>query len=143
MEFSELLKDTDCQCLENANQDNVSIFAKKINKPNPTDKDFKSHWERGKTSIVCDEICGYKGLSVNLWNESTKEAVIKKYVTTFGISPKHKDSIFVFKFLDEAGMVKYTPNENDKSHYDFYKSDNFTLEMLEQTTEIIPLNQFI
>jgi hypothetical protein len=132
MDFKNLLQDTDCDCLENAVQDNRHFYARKINKPAPLDRDFKSHWERGKQSVDnCEKICGLKGISMNLWNQTTEKAIIKKFLTTFSITPKHKDSIFVFKCLPESGLTKYTPNEEDDSHYDFYKSDEFSLDKLE------------
>ena len=142
MDFKNLLRDTDCNCLDNAMQDNFRFFARKINKPNVTDKDFKSHWEREKRGDDCETICGLKGLSINEWDENSEKAVIKKFLTTFGISPKHKDSIFVFRFLPEAGLIKYTPKDKDSTHYDFYKSDAFTLDMLENHS-ILPLKDFI
>ena len=142
MDFKNLLQDTNCNCLENAMQDNFRLFARKINKPNVMDKDFRSHWERELRANDCEKICGLKGLSINEWNENTEKAVIKKFLTTFGISPKHKDSIFVFRFLPEAGLTKYTPTDEDITHYDFYKSDRFTLDMLE-TYRILQLKDFI
>jgi hypothetical protein len=142
MNFNTLLQDTDCDCLENAIENNVHYFARKINKPQPLDKDFKSHWEREKRAEECEQICGYKGISINEWNDDTKQAIINKFLTTFSISPKHKDSIFVFKCLPDAGLTKYTPNDKDTSHYDFYKSDEFSLSLLETHT-ILSLKDFL
>lgn len=48
----------------------------------------------------------------------------------------------MFRILPDAGIIKHTPNKNDGSHYDFYKSDDFSLESLENHT-IIPLNSFL
>ena len=142
MTFKKLHQDTECNCLESAIQDNDNLYARKINKPIPLDRDFNSHWERGKRAEICNEICGYKGLSINKWDEDSKNAIINKFLTTFGISPKHKDSIFVFRITPETGVVEYTPTQNDKTHFDFYKSDDFTLEMLE-THIVLPLKDFI
>ena len=63
-------------------------------------------------------------------------------MTTFSISPKHKDSIFVFRMIQGAGLIEHTPNKNDATHHDFYKSDGFSLEMLEKGI-ILPLKDFI
>ena len=142
MTFDKLLHDTECDCLERAIEDGKNLFARKINKPNPLDKDFYSHWERGKRADECKNICEYKGISVNKWNENDKRAIIKKVLTTFSISPKHKDSIFVFRMIQGAGLIEHTPTKNDATHHDFYKSDEFSLEMLE-TGIILPLKDFI
>ena len=142
MTFDDILKDTNCDCFKEIFEDNESLFARKINKPIPLDKDFASHWERGKRAENCKEICGYKGLSINLWNETTKNDVIEKFLTTFSITPKHKDSIFVLKFLPQAGVVKHTPNKHDETHFDFYNSDDFSLDMLENHT-IVHMKNFI
>lgn len=130
MTFKQILQDTDCDCLANSEEKTETIFARKINKPQATDNDFKSHWERGKRADECDKICGFKGVSINEWNENTEKDVIQKFLTTFRITPKHKDSILIFNFLSDAGQVIYTPNEKDKSHHDFYKSDDFSLQFI-------------
>jgi hypothetical protein len=142
MIFNDILRDTNCGCIDDTIEDNGNLFARKINKPIPLDKDFASHWERGKRAENCKEICGFKGLSMNLWNETTKNDVIDKFLTTFSITPKHKDSIFVLKFLPNAGVIKKTPTKYDATHHDFYKSDEFSLELLEHHT-IIHLKNFI
>ncbi len=130
MTFNQLLHDTDCDFLANSEVKTETIFARKINKPEATANDFRTHWERGKTAEECDKICGLKGISINKWNENTEKDVIQKLLTTFRITPKHKDSILVFNFLADAGQVAYTPNEKDQSHHDFYKSDEFSLQSL-------------
>jgi hypothetical protein len=129
MNFNSLLKDTNCACLLDTIQDNDHFFARKINKPMAMDKDFTSHWERGKRASACKEVCGYKGLSINLWDENNKDAIIEKFLTTFSITPKHKDCIFVMRFLPQAGVIKQTPSKNDMTHCDFYKSDEFSLDL--------------
>ena len=71
-----------------------------------------------------------KGISINIWNEKSRDAVVRKYKTTGRFSPKNKDSICVFKFNKNAGLTRYTPSNTDDFHYDFYKSDQFDLEMI-------------
>ena len=143
MDFAKLLQDTDCNCLEKTIQDNENLYARKINTPNPVlDRDFKSYWQKGRRADECKEICGLKGLSANSWDENDKNAIIKKYLKTFTITPRHKDCIFVFRLLPNSGLIEHTPNKKDPTHYDFYKSDNFTLDMLESHS-IIPLKDFI
>ena len=53
MSFNNILHDTNCKCLENTKQDISNFFARKINKPVPLDKDFKSYWEKEKRGDGC------------------------------------------------------------------------------------------
>lgn len=145
MTFEYLNTDTPCDCLGNALEDNLQLFARKINKPTPKESDFKSHWERGKRpqkETDCEAVCSYKGLSINLCTEQNQEEIIRKFVQTFQIAPKHKDSMMVFRFLSDAGKVKHTPTPKDKSHYDLYKSDTFSLENIE-IAQVLVLKEFI
>ncbi len=45
MTFNQLLHDTDCDCLANSEVKTETIFARKINKPEATANDFRTHWE--------------------------------------------------------------------------------------------------
>ncbi len=152
MTFDNLHGDTVCNCLSNAFERTEQLFARKTDKPVNREKDFESIWERKKRSYPemlrklkeCTDICGYKGISINEWNNSTKKEVIQKYVTTFGITPSHKDRILVFKFKDNAGKVVFTPRKDDASHYDFYKCDKFSIDFLEiDVTETINLSDYV
>ena len=104
MKFSKLHENTDCYCLENAVRDKTSLFARKINKPLPTERDFLSKWEKAKLNgdlpylPNCKDLCGFKGISMNIWTDESQKGIIEKYLTTFRITPKHKDSILIFKF---------------------------------------------
>jgi len=150
MNFNELMTDTDCNCIENAIEAADKLFARKINRPKPTANDFKSKWEKldtiDKQHFIslsdCKRICGLKGISVNDWNKESKKSVINKFLTTFRISPKSKDSIFIFKLLPNAGLIEHTPSSNDIFHYDLYKSDEFSLNLLSEN-EVIYLNDLI
>jgi hypothetical protein len=141
MEFDLLHEDTDCNCTDGATQDFQNLYARKINKPDISEKDLKTHWERGKRpdSLSCVCVCGYKGVSVDSWNESSEDVVIGKFLTTFRITPRHKDSIYIFRLKQDAGLLKHTPTKDDPFHYDFYKSDEFKQQMLEEV-EIISLS---
>ncbi len=147
MNFEKLHNDTNCNCLEDAELNLDRFFARKINKPLPTDRDFISKWEKGNAQIEwdktnCQLVCGLKGISINQWNEISQVEVIQKFLTTFRISPKHKDSILIFKCRGNAGLIKFTPNSKDNFHYDFYKSDDFNLDLIDNI-EIISLANFL
>ena len=141
MTFEILHNDTQCVCVELAQENVDAFFARKIYNPDIRDKDFKSKWEKGHRpdSITdCKRTCGLKGISINIWNDSSSNAFREKLKTTFNFSPKSKDGICVFQFSQDAGLMQYAPSNTDKFHYNFYKSDHFNLNMI-KIQEIIPL----
>lgn len=128
MEFENILSEHNCNCLENASEDNSSNFAMKIMKENIRSQDFSSYWEKGKRpngNNNCDEVCSYKGVSISIFNDDTKEDVINIYKELFPLAPKYKPYLSIVKFYESSGVVKHTPNDENAHHYDFYKSDNF------------------
>lgn len=143
MKFERIHENIDCDCVEGAAQDLQNVYARKINKPNVLDTDLKSHWEKGsRNSGDCRQICGLKGLSMNIWNKDSRDKAIEKYLTTFKITTKSKNSIYLFKFKKNAGVIVHTPSSGNPYHYDFYKSDNFSIDMLEEV-DVIELREFL
>ncbi len=143
MSFDTLHSDTDCDCLQDTTQDFVNLYVRKIEKPILKEKDLRTHWERAKRPDVyeCINVCSYKGMSVNIWNESSQTSTLNKFLTTFKFAPSNrKDSMYVFRFKEDAGLLKHTPDEGDLFHYDFYKCDGFSENMLE-SVEIISLRE--
>lgn len=146
MNFTILSSDNSCNCHRSASEDLVSSFVRKVeyNKELKA-RDFKTHHERGKLpgSQDCKEVCGIRGLSIEIWNDNSREHLIEKYLRSYGISPKlkPKSQIVVFQFLEGCGKVKHTPDQKSERniyHYDLYKSDEFTLEKI-CLLETIPL----
>ena len=133
MTFDNIHNDTHCQCLDNTAENLVEVFARKIKKSEPSDGDFSSHWERGilGNSAECKEICLRKSLSINKYDASTESQIIEKYKTTFNISPAMKAYYCKFRFKLDAGLIKSTPNNNDKSHCSFFKCDAFTIDRID------------
>ncbi|GAB4036293.1 hypothetical protein [Spirosoma jeollabukense] len=137
MNFTTVSEGHNCNCYNNASENCVDTFARKVSDTKDLKiRDFRTHSERGliPDNDSCDEICGYKGLSINLWNDQSKRSVTDKFSLTLAISPmikKPSSKIGVFKFLPDAGKVKHTPNQRngvDTYHYDLYKSDEFVIE---------------
>lgn len=130
----------DCKCLDGAFQDLQNVYARKINKPTPQSKDFSTKWERENDLTIfsqkkCEEFCfDIKSLSINQWTDENKEDIIKKYVDMClrNGNKLRKDSIFLFRFANQLGLLHWTPKKRDKSHHDFYKSDEFSLTSLVQ-----------
>jgi hypothetical protein len=133
MEFKNLNEGTVCTCIKDAKEDYQSNFALKTMKTELRIQDFSSYWERGKrpSSNQCEEICSLKGVSVSIFNDETKEAVIEIFKSLFPLAPKYKPFLSVVKFYDKSGLVKHTPIELNQYHFDFYKSDNFDFAKVE------------
>jgi hypothetical protein len=112
--------------------DTVNSYVRKLNKASLEEKDFLSHWERNKKPEIleCENICSFKAISLNQFRSDTEAQIVEKFKTTFSINPKKGSYYLKFQFLNDAGKIKYTPFDNDASHYDFYKADDFNLEKI-------------
>ena len=133
MTFENLHADTDCNCISGAFIDTTNEYVRRLKKDAVQDSDFLTHSERGIVSPLddCENICSYKGVSINQLRVEFVEQILTKYKTTFKINPKKGAHYLKFKFKEEAGKVKFAPEEDDQSHYNFFKADNFTLNSLD------------
>ena len=132
MTFKKIHSDTDCNCLSKAVIDTASEFVRKLRKNNVEEKDFLTHWEREirPETEDCETICSYKGLSINQITPEYENQILEKYKTTFTINPKKGAYYLKFRLNEDTGKVSYTPEVDDKSHYNLYKADDFTLEKI-------------
>lgn len=132
MTFENINSDTTCDCLSKAKIDTVNEYVRKLRKDNVEDKDFLTHWERGirPVSEDCEIICSYKGVSVNQFKTEFEDQILDKYKTTFKINPKRGAHYLKFRLNEDAGIVKFAPEEDDKSHYRLLKADAFTLDKI-------------
>jgi hypothetical protein len=144
MTFDKIAESNNCNCLNGCSEDYTNVFARKVGIAKTLKlRDFKTHHERNKVPSQlnnCKEVCGFRGISVDIWNDESKDIVLKKYFTTIAFSPKYKSNISIIKLKQDAGIVKHTPVNNplNEFHYDFYKSDNFVIESIE-LVDLIPL----
>ncbi len=143
MTFKYLEEETECDCLNEAFEDFSNVYARKVGKAStPKERDFKTHWERGKKPDNledCKAVCSYMGLSVHPWNDNTKERVQDHYTESCKIAPGHKKKICVFKVATNGGKFKHTPISNDEIHHDLLKSDQFSIESI-LPQEMIAIN---
>ena len=98
MEFKILSSEHNCDCFDEAFEDNTSSFAIKTMKENLRVQDFNSYWEKGKRPADnknCDEVCSYKGVSISIFNDSTRDDVMNIYKELFPLAPKYKPYISV------------------------------------------------
>lgn len=147
MNFTTLSEGHSCNCHRKADENCTDTFARKVcDARELKSRDFKTHHERGlpPESASCDDICGYRGVSVFVWNGNSKTYISEKFSLTFGISPmmkRPKYQLGVFRISEGLGKVKHTPNQKhgvEPYHYDFYKSDEFAVEKLE-LVDLLPL----
>ncbi|MBN8653716.1 MAG: hypothetical protein J0L67_19965 [Cytophagales bacterium] len=132
MTFEKLHSDVKCNCTDKAESDTVNEYVRKLKKDTIQDSDFATHWERGikPERDECEDICSYKGVSINQFKEEFEKLIVSKYINTFTINPKKGAHYLKFKLKEETGKVKFTPEDDDQSHYNLFKSDTFTLESL-------------
>jgi len=146
MKFDRLHKDTDCNCVDGAEENISNIFSRAINRNTVREIDFTSNWDKPpipKKSINCNNTCKLKGISISRIKESDdKQKVIENYVSFFKCSPKYKEYLALFKFKKDAGLIKNTPSKNIIFHHDFYKSDEFTMAHLEHI-ELVHLLDYV
>ena len=140
MEFNKILSDTHCKCLDDSFEDLDNTYIRKLKTNQLLIKDFQSYWEIGRRCdpTDCKEVCKRKAISINKYNENTKQKIIKHYKRTFNYNPSLIKYLCVFKFNKEAGKIKHSPSTGDKSHHSFYKCDTFSLEKI-NVVEIKPL----
>lgn len=133
MTFEKLHTGIQCNCVKKADDDFQNRYLRKLRKEELSDKDFITHWERGigTDETECDKICSYNGISINQADDVTENLIIEKYKTTFNINPKKGAYLLKFRVKNHAGKVSHAPLEDDDTHYNFFKSDGFTLEGLE------------
>ena len=145
MTFENITRGTDCKCLKNCSENTVDVFARRTGDSKELkNKDFRTRFEGGKEVSDlkdCDEVCGNRGLSIDLWNDSSKDVILDRYMVTNALSPRLKNHLSIIKLKPNTGMVKRTPIKDQlggEYHHDLYKSDNFAIEMIE-LIENIPL----
>lgn len=144
MAFIKITSKTTCDCLSGAVENIFDTFIRKVkHSSNLSNSDFRNYIERGriaKNDNDCDEVCNLNGVSFEIWNDESKDLLMKKYKLTLTISPKIKNNLCVIKFLPESGVLKHTPNQEEYNefHYDFHKCDTFSTSDL-QLINMIPL----
>jgi hypothetical protein len=145
MTFENMAQGENCKCLKNCTENTVDIFARRTDYTKELkSRDFKCDKDKKRefpNLNDCKAVCGYYGVSIDLWNENSKDILLKRYITTASFSPQHRKNLSIIKFKESAGFIKNTPiNEQigGEYHYDLYKCDNFEIEMIE-LIENIPL----
>ncbi|MGY3211491.1 hypothetical protein [Mucilaginibacter sp. HD30] len=145
MNFTKITIKTTCDCFSDAEENLTDTFVRRVSRSgNLKDSDFKNHIERNRVVSElnsCEDICGYHGVSIEIWNEQSASLLKGKYLQTAIISPQFKKNLCVIKLKPNCGLIKHTPNqieEYNEFHYDFYKDDDFLVSKIELIA-MIPL----
>jgi hypothetical protein len=137
MNFIKISNHTNCNCFENAVENTDDSFIRRVRRSgNLNDSDFKNHIERNKIPedlTDCEHVCGFHGVSIEIWNEVSSKPLMDKYLVTASFSPQIKKNLCVIRFKPNCGLVKYTPDQEEYNeyHYDFFKDDGFLVEKLD------------
>lgn len=135
MEFYKFHGTTECDCIKSARENCSDTFARKISGPATKCKkgDFQPTKRNREVEFTnCDNYCSRMSLSIDMWDDGSKEYLLIKYSSslTAEIGPRYKDCLLIFKVRQNGGLVKHTPidppdtNENPY-HHDLFKTDSF------------------
>ena len=143
MKFTDISSVAHCDCLNDAVENTTDLFARKVNKsPNLRIQDFRNQIEKGRIPVNesdCEEVCGLRGVSVDIWTEESQGTIMQKYQNTLKFSPKAKNNVCVVKFAKDSCLLKYTPYQKpdyNPYHYDLFKEDSFSEESMEVVTMV-------
>jgi hypothetical protein len=131
-----------CNCHEGATENTADTFVRTVRKSELLNiSDFRNSLERSSTLTWsnCSEYCGLLGVSVDIWNEQSRQFITDRFLYTQKIAPKNKKKLCIMKFKDGSGLTKHTPDQvvYNEFHYDLYKSENFTLDSFDVVETIV------
>ncbi len=144
MHFTKIgLEPDSCQCL-NFTSKKGGQYARRIKSPAGTEGDFCTRFESDTEKALqikdnnCEQWCsGQVALSINEWVEDQQDAVILKYLQLFRKrknNENRQDAVLIFELIENEGVIKSTPtispDKEDSTHCDLYKSDEFSLSSL-------------
>ena len=122
-------------------EDTVTVFIRRLGERNGLkDRHFKHDLEKLNKILPppkdCDDFCSHREISIDDVSNYPLADVIASYMPAIReqleIAPKKEFYYCKFTFAHGAGTVKYTPEHGDVSHYDFYKSDAFSVNLIHQ-----------
>lgn len=124
----------DCNCISNCEEDNENTYVRRIFDEKLQDSDFLSWWELGKRNeSLCENICSYKGISLYELRDN-EHLLLKHWEKTIKFKKTSKNLTKYYcllKFKKDAGVLKVAKENPPLLHRNFYKSDAFSIGMLE------------
>ena len=132
-----------CDCMAGSSEDTSNVFMRRISAKKHKKGDFKIQLEKDDVppANTCDDHCGQREISINKVDGYKEEEIVldykKKLIIQKMYSPKIDFIYLKFKFEIGAGNVKSTPQHGHESHFDFYKSDDFSVEKIKPVEDAI------
>lgn len=142
MQFDKLKADSPaCDCVDKANENIGDRFIRKLTSNRFDEKTILSYWEEEKRPLQlrCRDICDYKGVSVRMFVSPEELLDHGKKTKSFSPYRGRFSHYCMFRFKSGAGVLFHREGERDKQHYNWFKSDAFTLEML----DMIEIKEYI
>jgi len=141
MEFNNLrlTESSVCDCMSGSQEDTERTFVRRITENKSLRiRHFKTELEKPDKVLVvnnCIDFCKYRELSINNISDYDEEEVVASYLPDIQkqliFAPKKEFYYCKFRFKSGAGKTKHTPQHGHISHYDFYKSDEFSIEHID------------
>lgn len=131
MDFDELHKGINCDCIQNAKQNCIDYFARRVGvKENTTlikQRYFRIHPDNYTLPFTsCKNACDERSLSIHIWNDETMDFLINKNPS---LNPQYRQKLLIFKIKQAGGLVEHTPRDRDPYHYSLYMPDNTSPEI--------------
>lgn len=149
MDFSKLrLEDAaPCECMSGSTENTSTVFIRRISeKHGLKDRHFKHDLEKPNRNLVvtdCNSFCSFREISIDDISNHPVADVIANYMPAIHeqleISPKKEFFYCAFTFATGSGTVKSTPEHGYVSHHDFYKSDEFSVQLITQIAPPVPI----
>jgi len=110
----------------------IDPFTRKLTSAEVREDDFKSYWEMDKRPNNPDKVRVYKGLSINKIYEDNEEIIRETYKSTKSFKPitQYFSHYCIMKFNEGAGKVWDKGCIKKSYHCTFYKSDQFSIDLL-------------
>ena len=149
MEFNNLrlTESPICDCMTSSFEEISRIFIRRITENRSLRiRHFKADIEKVDKLLVvndCSDFCRFRELSMNDISDYDEQEVVASYSPDIQeqlkFAPKKEFYYCKFRFKTGAGKVKYTPHHGHESHYDFYKSDEFSMDHVETLSSPIAI----
>lgn len=134
-----LEEEAHCNCMSNAEEDTTRTFIRRTSEATPLkERHLRASVEKAEKDLSandCTDFCALRELSIDNVDDFPEADVVASYIPEIQkvkiFSPKKEFYYCKFRFKENAGKVKPTPHHGYLSHYDFYKSDDFTIDLIE------------
>jgi len=118
----------DLSILDNAFEDTENQYKRWSKVDRLTESNFKSRYEKGikfdGDPFDTAHYNSYFGISIIRVKQDEDLRAI--------IAPVYYKYVIIIKFVENAGKIIASPTLNNPEHHDFYKQDNFTMDLVKE-----------